>query len=183
MKILFFTPVFVGLLFLFSCGDEKSESPQKKEEIVVTEPVQIDACSFIDKGSIENIFNTKMKDPKEGRSQKGTESKASFSECSFESSEEGARIFLSVYVRFTPFKDEYHTTIQSVRSSFKQSDIEIKDIDGIGEVAFWGGNQLHVFRGDNFYIIITLLGIREQTESIDKAKEVAKHLIENLDSV
>jgi hypothetical protein len=164
----------------FSCGDEKTKLPPKEE---VIEPQEIDACSLVDITVVDKIFNLKMNEPRKGRSQKGDAKKASFSECSFESEGEGSKTFLSIYVRFTPRKNEYHTTIQSIRNSFKQSGIEVSDITGIGEVAFWGGNQLHVFRGDNYYFIITLLGITDQDEAIEKAKAVALHVMSNADSV
>jgi len=180
MKLLLPVIFFLYLFIFFSCGEEKTELP-KKEKVAV-QPKEIDACSFLDKMEVEKIFNIEMKDPKKGRSQKGDANTASFSECSFESDNEGAKIFLSVYIRFTPFKDEYHATIQNVRSSFKQSGIEVTNIEGIGEVAFWGGNQLHVFKGNNYYLIITLLGIKESSEAIEKAKAVTLQAMRNLDS-
>ncbi|MDO8548693.1 MAG: hypothetical protein Q7S39_00885 [Ignavibacteria bacterium] len=180
MKILLPIFFFLAPFIFFSCGEEKTESTKQDEKKVIVEPKEIDACSFLDKEEVEKIFDIKMKDPKKGRSQKGDANTASFSECSFESDNEDAKIFLSVYIRFTPFKDEYHTTIQNVRNSFKQSGIEVTNIEGIGEVAFWGGNQLHVFKGDNYYLIITLLGTRESGEAIEKAKDVASHVIGNI---
>lgn len=180
MKSLTF--IFLGVIpfILLSCGDEKKQLPKMEEAV---EPQEIDACSMIDVTVIDKIFNVEMKEPKKGRSQKGDAKKASFSECSFESGDDGPRIFLSVYVRFAPRKNEYHATIQNVRNSFKQSGIEVRDIAGLGEVSFWGGNQLHVFRGDNYYFIITLLGINEQEEALEKAKSVALHVMSNADSV
>lgn len=183
MKNILFIIYLALPFFFFSCGNEEAESSEKKMDVVVNEPKEIDACSFINQEAVEKIFNAELKDPKKGRSQTGDSQKAAFSECSFESEDEGERIYLSVYIRFTPFEDEYHSIIQSARSSFKQSDIEIKDIEGIGEVAFWGGNQLHVFKGDNYYLIITLLGVSEQDEAIEKAKSVVQHVMNNIDSV
>ncbi len=172
--------LLIAFIF-FSCGKEKTNLPKKNKVSVETK--EIDACSFLEKEAVEKIFNLKMKEPKKGRTQKGDADKASFSECSFESDSSNAKIFLSVYIRFTPFKDEYHATIQNVRNSFKKSGIEVTNIEGLGEVAFWGGNQLHVFKGDNYYVIITLLGIKEQAEAIEKAKEVAVYVMGNLNSV
>ncbi len=175
--------VFLIISFLFfHCGEEKTELPKQDKKVTV-EPKEIDACSFLDKEEVEKIFDIKMKDPKKGRSQKGDANTASFSECSFESDSGDTKIYLSVYIRLTPLKDEYHATIQNVRNSFKQSGIEVTNIEGIGEVAFWGGNQLHVFKGDNYYLIITLLGIREQDKAIEKAKDVALYTIGNINSI
>jgi len=182
MKTLKLTFFFL-ILFIFLSCDEEKKLPKQDDKKVTVQPKEIDACSFLDKGEVEKIFDIKMKEPKKGRSQKGDANTASFSECSFESDNEGVKIFLSVYIRFTPFKDEYHATIQNVRNSFKQSDIEVTNIEGVGEVAFWGGNQLHVFKGDNYYLIITLLGIRKTEEAIEKAKEVTFKVIGNINSV
>jgi hypothetical protein len=179
-------PTFIFLIITFffsSCSKEKTEPPGQKEMEVITEPKEIDACSLIGKDAVEKIFDVEMKEPKQGRSQEGGPNKAAFSECSFESDTEGTKIFLSIYVRFTPFPDENHTTIQTVRSSFKNSGIEVKNIDGAGDVAFWGGNQLHVFMGDNYYLIITLIGLKERDETITKAKAVALSVIQKLNSV
>jgi len=181
MKTLKLTFFFL-ILFIFLSCDEEKKLPKQDDKKVTVQPKEIDACSFLDKGEVEKIFNIEMKDPKKGRSQKGDANTASFSECSFESDTADTKIYLSVYLRFTPFKDEYHATIQNVRNSFKQSGIEVTNIEGIGEVAFWGGNQLHVFKGNNYYLIITLLGIKESSEAIEKAKAVTLQAMRNLDS-
>lgn len=177
--------LFIFLLIIsiiFSCGEEKTETAKKVEKVNI-DSREIDACSMIEKDEVEKIFNVKMKEPNKGRSQKGGPNQVSFSECSFESDIDESRIFLSIYIRFTSFGGDNRETIQTVRSSFKNSGIEIKDIDGIGDVAFWGGNQLHVFQGDNYYIIITLIGINEADEAIEKAKSVTSYVIGNLNSV
>jgi len=180
MKALPFICLVLIPFVFFSCGDEKKQLPRGEESV---EPQEIDACSMLDQEAIEKIFNIKMKEPKKGRSQKGSAEKASFSECSFESDDEDTKILLSVYIRFTPFRDEFHSTIQNVKNSFKKSGIEVTNVEGPGDVTFWGGNQLHVFRGDNHYIIITLLGIKEKDLAIEKARAVASHVIGNIDSV
>ena len=183
MKALKRTIFLIIPFIFFYCGEEKTESPKKDEKKVTIESKEIDACSFLDKTEVEKIFAVKMKEPKKGRSQKGDANTASFSECSFESDSGDTKIFLSIYIRFTPLKDEYHATIQNVRNSFKQSGIEVTNIEGVGEVAFWGGNQLHVFKGDNYYLIITLLGIRKTEEAIEKAKEVTLKVIGKINTV
>jgi|GEM_PF-3432189 len=182
MKKFLLLHFLIVALFIFSCGEEK-KMPPKENNTEVVEPGEIDACSLISKEEVEKILAAEMSEPKKGRSQKGSAERASFSECSYSSAEKGTSIYLSVYVRLTPFKDEFHSTIQTVRKSFEQSDIEIKDINDIGDVAFWGGNQLHVFKGDHHYLIITLIGINERDEAIEKAKSLAEVVIRNFDSV
>lgn len=181
MKNLLYIGCLIIPLTFLSCGGEEKETPEK--DVIVNEPKEIDACSFINQEAVAKIFNTEMSDPQKGRSQKGDAKKASFSECSFRSVDEGSGIYMSVYIRFTPFKDDYHAAIQNVRNSFSKSGITVTDISGLGEVAFWGGNQLHVFRGDNYYLIITLLGVGDQDEAIEKAKAVVQHVMGNIDSV
>jgi hypothetical protein len=183
MKSLKLTILLIIPFIFFYCGEEKNESPKQNEKKVTIGPKEIDACTFLDKVEVEKIFDVKMKEPKKGRSQKGDANTASFSECSFESDSGDTKIYLSVYIRFTPFKDENPATIQNVRNSFKQSGIGVKNIDGVSDVAFWGANQLHVFKGDNYYLIITLLGIKKQDEAIEKAKDVVLHVMENINSV
>ena len=179
MKILPLTIIFLFSFLYFSCSEEKKPEPKKE----IKEPEHFDVCDLIEKEDIEKILNVKIKDPKKGRSQKGDLTKASFSECSFESDDESEKIFLSVYLRVTPSSDEIHSTIQSVRNSFKQSNIDVRNVEGVGDVAFWGGNQLHVFQDENNYLIITILGIKEQYEAIEKTKEVALQVIRNFGSV
>jgi hypothetical protein len=177
MKTFFRAILFLVTILFISCGEEKTEVPKKKE---VVESKVIDACSLLDKSEIEKIFAVEMKEPKKGRSKKGEAGSVSFSECSFESNTEGSKIYLSVYIRFTPSIKENQTTLQSVRNSFKQSGIVVTDINGVGDVTFWGGNQLHVFKGENYYFIITLLGIKEQDEAIQKTTSVSRNLIDKL---
>jgi len=177
MKTFFRAILFLVTILFISCGEEKTEVPKKKE---VVESKEIDACSLLDKSEIEKIFALEMKEPKKGRSKKGEAGNASFSECSFESNTEGSKIYLSVYIRFTPSGAENLNTIQSVRNSFKQSGIEVTNIERVGDVAFWGGNQLHVFKGENYYLIVTLLGIKELEEAISKAISVSRNLMDKL---
>ncbi len=89
---------------------------------------------------------------------------------------QNSKIFLSIYIRFSPFKEDALDTLQNVRNSFKQSGIQVYNVEGIGDVAFWGGSQLHVFLDDNYYIIITLLGLRDRDSAIDKSKMIAQKI-------
>jgi len=177
MKIFWLIIFSMAIFFFSSCAEEKTDVPEKKEAV---ESKDIDACSLMDKSEIEKIFAVEMKEPKKGRSKKGEAGNASFSECSFESNTEGSKIYLSVYIRFTPSGAENLNTIQSVRNSFKQSGIEVTNIERVGDVAFWGGNQLHVFKGENYYLIVTLLGIKELEEAISKAISVSRNLMDKL---
>ena len=159
-------------LFLSCSKTEKEKTPIKENKVVKEPSVALGACSMIDKIEIEKILDTTMKEPKEGKSQDGGKSDISFSECSYES-DNGSHIFLSIYIRFSPFKEDALATIQNVRNSFKQSGIQVYNVEGIGDVAFWGGSQLHVFLNNNYYVIITLLGLNERDNAIDKAKTIA----------
>ncbi len=167
--------MFVSVFF-FSCGKTDKEKTLQNENKAVEGPKSIlNACSLLDKSEIEKILDTKMKEPKAGRSKDGGKGDISFSECSYES-DEATKIFLSIYIRFSPFKEDALTTLQSVRNSFKQSGIQVYDVDGIGDAAFWGRNQLHIFLDDNYYIIITLLGLRDRDNAIDKSKIIAQKI-------
>jgi len=179
-------PFLISLLVLasvlfFSCGETEKEKTHEKEVEIIKEPLRaIDACSILDKTDIEKILAIEMKEPKEGRSQDGGKDNISFSECSYESDSEGSKIFLSIYIRFSPFKEDALETIQNVRSSFKQSGIQVYNVEGIGDVAFWGGSQLHVFFDDNYYFIITLLGLRDRDAAINKSKIIAQKIAEGI---
>ena len=166
-----------ALTLFFSCSKtEKEKTPVKENKVIKGPSIALDACSLIDKSEIEKILNVKMKEPKEGKSQDGGKDNISFSECSYESDSGDSKIFLSIYIRFSPFKEDALTTLQNVRNSFKQSGIQVYNVEGIGDVAFWGGSQLHVFLDDNYYIIITLLGLRDRDSAIDKSKMIAQKI-------
>jgi hypothetical protein len=170
----------VSLLF-FSCGESEKPGQVKKEEITVPES-EFNACSFLDVEEVEKIFNEEFKEPKKGRSFYGATVGASFSECSYQSEAEGIGIYLSVYIRISPFEDNTFEAIQEVSKSFKTSGIPTKNIDGVGDVAIWGGNQLHVFIGTNGYIIVTLIGSGSQDAALDKAKQVAQRVAARMSS-
>lgn len=176
MKITLLIVLTVSFLFV-SCRKEKTEISKKEDKVIKEPSVKLNACSMIDKSEIEKILNTKMKEPKPGKSQDGGKSDISFSECSYQANDD-SHIFLSIYVRFSPFKEDALATIQNVRNSFKQSGIQVYNVEGVGAVAFWGGSQLHVFLDDNYYIIITLIGLKERDDSIDKAKTIALKIAE-----
>ena len=167
MKKYHFIFFLISLTFLFlSCSKTEKEKTPIKENKVVKEPsVALGACSMIDKIEIEKILDTTMKEPKEGKSQDGGKSDISFSECSYES-DNGSHIFLSIYIRFSPFKEDALATIQNVRNSFKQSGIQVYNV--------------HVFLNNNYYVIITLLGLKERDDAITKAKNIALQVSKNI---
>lgn len=167
-------------LLIFSCGE--SEKPEIKKEEITVPSGEFNACSFLDTEEVENIFNEEFKEPKKGRSFFGGTVGASFSECSYQSETEGLGTYLSVYIRISPFEDNTYEAIQDVSKSFKTSGISTKNIDGVGDVAIWGGNQLHVFVGTNGYIIITLLGSKNQDAAIERAKQVAQRVAARMSS-
>ena len=172
------TYLILFVLALFSSCGKTEKTPEKENK--VEEPKRaIDACSMLDKGEIEKILNTKFKEPKPGRSKQGGKGNISFSECSYQPDED-YKIFLSIYIRFSPFKEDALTTLQNVKNSFKQSGIQTYNVEGICDVAFWGGNQLHVFLDDNYYIIVTLIGLSEQDTAREKAKSIALKIKDNI---
>jgi hypothetical protein len=126
---------------------------------------------------VEKIFNGEFKEPKKGRSHNGGTTAPSFSECSYQAETEGMGTYLSVYIRISPFEDNTFEAIQEVSKSFKTSGIATKNIDGVGDVAIWGGNQLHG------YIIITLIGAGREEEALRKAKQIAQRVAGRMGSV
>jgi hypothetical protein len=175
---LIFLPILVSVIF-FSCGKTEKEKTIQNENKVEEPKSTLNACSLLDKSEIEKILDIKMKEPRQGKSKVGGKGDISYSECSYES-DEGSKIFLSIYIRFSPFKEDALTTLQSVRNSFKQADIPVYDVEGIGDAAFWGRNQLHVFLDDNYYIIITMIGLTDRDNAIDKSKIIAQKVKDNI---
>jgi hypothetical protein len=177
MRIRFYALLLLptmSLLF-FSCGESEKPEQTQKEEVNVPSG-EFNACSFLDKDEIEKIFNEEFKEPKKGRSFYGGTTQASFSECSYQAEAEGIGTYLSVYIRISPFEDNTYEAIQEVSKSFKTRGVATKNIDGIGDVAIWGGNQLHVFKGTNGYIIVTLIGAGREETALEKAKQVAQRV-------
>jgi hypothetical protein len=65
---------------------------------------------------------------------------------------------------------------QSVRQTLTESGIPVEDVSGLGEMAFWGGNQLHVFAGGEWYLIVTPV----PTEGLEQARALAELALQRL---
>ena len=62
---------------------------------------------------------------------------------------------------------------RGVRDSLRRSGIPIRDVPGLGEDAFWAGNQLHVFAADGSYIIVTTPG----PHALQKARALSERAL------
>jgi hypothetical protein len=57
------------------------------------------------------------------------------------------------------------------RQTAVDAGMRVEDVSGVGDVAFWTGLQLQVFRGKNVQLVVQVMGHREPKE---KAVQVAR---------
>lgn len=177
--------LFVMIVSLISC----SKSEQTREEGSTTEQAkaeekektsgsfEVNACSLITRQEAEDLLGEELQEPREDQHVAGEQLRAAMSHCLIPS-DSGKRI--SIFFRKSPISDNSPESIQAVKNTIGSEDAPVEDVNGVGDTAFWGSNQLHIFEGDRSYIIITVDGFADAGESNDKARKVAEIALERV---
>ena len=154
-------------------GDQKAESLEQAAK--EAGPFEVNACSLMTQQEAEEVLNEKVQQPREEQHLEGESTRAAMSFCLFPS-ESGKS--LTIFYRKSPIPDNSPESIQAVKNTVSSEGTSVQDVRGVGNTAFWSGNQLHVFHGDRSYIIITIDGVEDEQESSETAKKAAEIAIE-----
>jgi hypothetical protein len=153
-----FTRVELGflLLSLSACQNEAPEpaaSGTGSVAAAATTAAPVDACVLLPASEVEQIFGRAVTDSL-ALSIPATAETAPVSQCNYGTLENPA--IASLLIRGgAPGETGIQTASRSVRETLAESGIALADVTGLGEVSFWGGNQLHVFAGNGWYLVVS----------------------------
>jgi hypothetical protein len=146
---------------------------------------KLDACTLMTKADVAAIMGQPYQDGVPGLQNDGSGGTAAFSECRFaQVSDQLTEV--RVFVRRSPVDDNTPAAIDQDRQSMRENfNATVRDVSGIGDVAFWAvypsGKQLHVFKGGNLYLFVTLSStLPDNDATIAKAKALAQKTLDQL---
>ena len=137
-----------------------------------------DACTLLTRDEIEDILGSTVGEPHRDNTP-GTASTAEMSHCTFATSDTPTKT-IGVMLRRSRVADNTSEAINWVRQTVNEFGGEPEDIDSLGNAAFWGNNQLHIFKGDQQILFISIFGIKDDLIAREKASLLAQKALSRL---
>lgn len=175
------TAVLALAVALSGCGGDAAEridddvAPSAE---TAPPPSPLDACAIISAAQVDEILGEAPGDPIVGMNQPGDDRLAQVSQCTWPA-QDSERV-LSVLIRRTPTDQNTPAAIEQVRETLRTAGLTLEDADGPGDVTFWTGTELHVFRGQREYVIVGLTGFDDRAAALAGARRAAELILENL---
>ena len=134
----------------------------------------VTACDLVIRDEGAAAIGEAVNEPVEQVISPGGAETAAMSMCTVQATDSPGTT-LSLSLRVSPVDDSQP---DSVRQTLTASGVTAEDVPGIGDTAFWGANELHVFFNGNSYLSVSLRGLDDGPEALAHAKEVAGRAIE-----
>jgi hypothetical protein len=168
----------VALLLLASCGEEAAEQPAPGAPAVETAAeaaaaAPTDACALLPAAEVQGIVGGTVGDSL-ALALPGPDGGLSLSQCNYSMGADPAAVSLMLR-RGNPGETPEAATA-GARQSLVESGVEVEDVPGLGQTAFWGGNQLHVFADEGWYLVVT----PPAAGGLEQARELAERSLEGL---
>jgi hypothetical protein len=144
---------------------------------------KFDACALVARAEVEALLGAQVKEPQYGMENAGDATTATISECRYDPGSESSAKSATVFVRRSPVNDNTPSAIASVRDTVKEmAGTDPQAVPGVGDTALWGGHRagLHVFKGSNWYLIISVDGF-DDAVALEKAKTLAQKVLDQID--
>jgi hypothetical protein len=176
---------FVLVPLLAGCGSSSASIAAHNSSGTSTAQSKLDACTLITKADVAAIMGQSFQDGEHGLENDGSGGAAAFSECRFALTSDAFNK-VSVFVRRSPVDDNSTAAIEQVRQTMREDfNATLHDVSGVGDVAFWAvfpsGRQLHVFKGGNLYLFVSMSSkYPDDAMTLDKAKALALKTLERL---
>lgn len=144
-------------LVLAACGGNAPEDGRAAEALTQTttaaEPR--DACALLPGSEVAAVIGRAARDSlaMQMEDEAGT---VALSQCNYATERSPAEF--SLMLRRETGGASAADASASVRQTLSESGVTVQDVSGLGEAAFWGGNQLHVFTGQGWYLIVSTSG-------------------------
>ncbi len=139
------------LLLAVACGGEAPRPPADGNQ-PPQPPQSSDACAILPADQVTAIVGQPVRDSL-ALSMPGGDGAAALSQCNYATEANPAAV--SLMVRRGAEGQAALAASQGPRQTLVESGIPVEDVPGLGDLAFWGGNQLHVFTDAGWYLIVT----------------------------
>lgn len=140
---------------LAACGGEPAQQTDTTATAATpaaTSSAPASACALLPATDVTAVIGETVRDSV-AMQMTGEPGAPSLSQCHYASASNP--VAASLMLRRSATGETVAQGSQSVRETMKQSGITLEDVPGLGEVAFWGGNQLHVFTNNGWYLIVS----------------------------
>ncbi len=165
----------LSLLALASVGCSRDDAPAARAGAPPAAAAStVTACDLVTRDEGAAALGEAVNDPVEQVISPGSAETAALSMCTVQATASPGKT-LSLSLRVSPVDDSQP---DSVRQTLTESGVTAEDVPGIGDTAFWGASELHVFFNGNSYLSVSLRGLDDGPEALARAKEVAGRALE-----
>lgn len=155
------------VLALGACGRDGDSSP-----LPAAAADARTACDLLTRETAADALGEAVDEPVEQIVNPGSAEMAALSQCSTQASAAPGKS-LSLFFRRSPVADNQP---DSVRGTLSDAGVAARDVAGVGDAAFWGASELHVFFDGNRYLIVGVRGF-DDAAALERATRVAKDAI------
>lgn len=162
------------LLLLTACGNEPADNAADEAAGTAASATgTADACVLLPNTVVQEVLgeavsgNLALAVP-------GTGGALALSQCNYATATNP--VAASLMLRRSTGGETAAAASTSVRQTLSESGVAVQEITGLAEIAFWGGNQLHVFAGDQWYLII----LPPASAGLEQATALAERALERL---
>lgn len=134
----------------------------------------VTACDLVTRDEGAAALGEAVNEPVEQIISPGSAEMAAMSMCTVQATGSPGKT-LSLSLRVSPVEDSQP---DSVRQTLTDSGVTSEVVPGIGDTAFWGASELHVFFNGNSYLSVSLRGLDDGPEALARAKAVAGRALE-----
>ena len=132
----------------------------------------VDACALLTKVEVEAIAGRPMSKGAPPPAVPPASADVTFTQCSWPTADGDNPIGLAVRISKKGDGAPGYARQTAIDSGFK-----VEDVSGLGDLAFWNGIQLQVFRGKDLQIVVNVMGHKDGKA---KAIQVARKALARL---
>jgi hypothetical protein len=161
-------PLMAALLA--ACSDGGTDQAAAPTPAAPTASLTADACDLLSPQDAEKVVGGTVDEPKGGAPV--SSDTVRLTDCTWMEMTSGRTV--TIVLRHSANPDNSPEAIAGVRSELAAVG-PVNDVEGIADKAFWGGNQLHAFRGGRDYLTVSVAGFPddEAASAARKAAEIA----------
>lgn len=131
------------------------------------------ACKILPASVVQEVVGVAVRDSL-ALSMTGPDGIVTMSQCNYALENNPAA--LSFMIRRSAPGETAERASQALRDVLNESTIPVEDVAGLGDIAFFGSNQLHVYVGDTWYLIVS----PQPAAGLAQARGLAERAIQGL---
>lgn len=157
------------MLILLACTHQLGWTENNQTNANATGNLEV--CSILTKEDLASIVGEPIAEAKKGEFPPG-HPKIKVTQCTYKAVK-GVKS-LDVLIKESSVDMD---SAEATKKLMIDTGSKIEDVSGVGDTAFWSGSQLHVFRGKNLSILVSVLGFQNPK---DNSVKVAKFILSKI---